>query len=1174
LPGYGLLTMQVFLSLLLSAALGAQGEPATRPTTTRAVEVDWSVPSDAAGMAERKAREQARLDTLKQAQSATTAPAESPIHSKTGELIERTEQYVDHLATAAELEGDLAHRKTDAFLHERQQRIAELKSKLEALQREAVPDQVTRGQVEAVRQEYDRLNQEINGLADTIAAQEAVRTTLGEQARKLASELTRARDILAAARQKHKLERNLPATTAEQRALLDLELDRAQVTLADLLLQQELLPLKEEFASLVIQQDTQLRTSLKPYVVELRERANEMERRQITSELALARYRADHSTDPLEKAYYSLELLVLEAEKEFNAYRNPISDRFQNTTLTECKQQIETKLSYWKNFVPTLDRRAGQEVLRNYRRILRDMEWAEKRLAGLQAKYDKSVDELGLELQPRQRDYLQWFDEERRLFDEKAAKAATEEAARMARTLSELRTRLFKSTTGVIADERALIGRLREGIEGLQACLNEFGLYRGRLYRAHISVRDAPLFRRPWDKLWAEWAAAAAGKLIRERQELQRRPRRDQVQKEDSLRDWVTQLRGELATVRPPQWVLAALLVLLSVVATVALRGRLAQLAEQVYQQGVEEPDFTIRLRSQAARIASRSAAVGWPCVGLLLAFWSLGLDTSLARIAEALLIFFACVALSFALLHGLFNPSKPRYRLIRCSNVVAGYYRRWLRGLLWLTVLLLPLPLALLIGGVLPETRTLFVETYKVLALLLLLLFLLRRQTVLRVVGRPDQVRMTHLFALVRMGYPLIVLAVLALLVAQIAGYYVLTRYIVLSLAASVPVLLVTRLINRWLEELNERYRRRADQMREQARAKAERRARTEAEAAGRPFDPAAVDYLPPPELEGLVNTGTMLLRWAVAVLGLIVILRIWGITLIDVRYVLSTVVAGEPPRQITIWRALGVIIALAAAVLVSRSLRSVLEAKVYPSYPQVDRGTQAAINTMLHYLLIVLGIYASMQLVYLDLTAVTVLMGMFGLGLGLGLQPLFVNFLGGLIMLFERHIKVGDIVDVNGTIGEVTRISLRSTGVRTFDNIDMVVPNGDFVTSSVINWSLQDRQIRGQVDVGVAYGSEVNLVRRLLLEIANTHPHVLPEPAPMVWFMDFGDNALAFKLLVRIDDVANRMSTLTELRFSIDEAFGKHGIVIPFPQRTLSTVNDEPIKIEMVSRPPRPTS
>ncbi|HUW83435.1 MAG TPA: mechanosensitive ion channel domain-containing protein [Phycisphaerae bacterium] len=1166
--------MHIFLSLLLSAALGAQGEPATQPTTTRAVEIDWSVPSDATGIAERTAREQARLDALKQAQAATTAPAESPTYSRTAELIERTQQYLDHLATATELEGDLARRKTDAFLQEQQQGIAGFKSKLEVLQREAVPDQVTRDQVQAVRQEYDRLNQEINELADTIAAQEAVRTTLGEQAQMLEKELAKARDTLVAARQKHKLERNLPATTAEQKALLDRELDRAQVTLADLLLLQELLPLKEEFASLLIQQDTQLRNALKPYVVKLRERANEMERRQIKSEVALVRYRSQHAVDPLERIYYGLELLVLEAEGEFNTYRNPISDRFQNTTLTQLKGGLESIQSHWRNFLPTLDRRAGQEVLRNYRRILGDMEWTQKRLAELQTKYDKSVDELGLELQPRQRDYLQWFDEERRLFDEKAAKLATEEAARMGRTLSELRTRLFKSAIVVITDEQAVIGRLREGMVGLQACLNELGLYRGRLYRAHIGVRDAPLFRRPWSKLWAEWRAASEGRLIRERQRLRGHPRQAQVEQAELLGEWTARLKGGLGKVSRAQWVGAALLILLSVAATIGLRPRLAHAAEQIYRQTGEQPDFTARLRSQTARIAYRSAPVGWPCLGLLLALWSLRLDTPLARIAEVLLIFFACTALTFALVHGLFNPSKPRFRLIRCSNVVAGYYRPWLRRLLWLSVVLLPLPLALATGRVLPETRTLFAEIYKVVALLFALVFLLRRQTVLRVVGRADQVRMTHLFALVRMAYPLVVLTVLALFVAQLAGYYILTRYVVLSLAASIPVLLGGRLLNRWLEELNERYRRRADQMREQARTNAERRARVEAEAAGRPFDPAAVDYLPPPELEGLVNTSTVLLRWTVAVLGLIVVLRIWGVTLIDIRHVLSTVVAGAPPKQITIWRTLGVVVALGAAVLVSRSLRSVLEAKVYPSYPQIDRGTQAAINMILHYLLIVLGVYASMQLVYLDLTAVTVLMGMFGLGLGLGLQPLFVNFLGGLIMLFERHIKVGDIVDVNGTVGEVTRISLRSTGVRTFDNIDMVVPNGDFVTSSVINWSLQDRQIRGQIDVGVAYGSDVGLVRRLLLEIANAHPHVLPEPAPMVWFMDFGDNALAFKLLVRIDDVANRMSTLTELRFSIDEAFRKHGIVIPFPQRTLSTVNDEPIKIEMISRPPRPTS
>jgi small-conductance mechanosensitive channel len=144
-----------------------------------------------------------------------------------------------------------------------------------------------------------------------------------------------------------------------------------------------------------------------------------------------------------------------------------------------------------------------------------------------------------------------------------------------------------------------------------------------------------------------------------------------------------------------------------------------------------------------------------------------------------------------------------------------------------------------------------------------------------------------------------------------------------------------------------------------------------------------------------------------------------------------------------------------------------------------------------------------------------------------------------------------------------------MRSTSIKTFDNIDMVIPNGEFITSQVVNWSLQDHRVRAHLDVGVAYGSDAKLVRKLLLKVADEHPLVLKDPAPMVWFTDFGDNALAFKLLVWFRDYSERMNGLTDLRFTVDEAFAEHGITIPFPQRTLGTIDDRPLRVELAGDP-----
>jgi potassium efflux system protein len=205
-----------------------------------------------------------------------------------------------------------------------------------------------------------------------------------------------------------------------------------------------------------------------------------------------------------------------------------------------------------------------------------------------------------------------------------------------------------------------------------------------------------------------------------------------------------------------------------------------------------------------------------------------------------------------------------------------------------------------------------------------------------------------------------------------------------------------------------------------------------------------------------------------------------------------------------------------------------------------------------------------------HVPLGALTVVLGTLGLGVGLGLQPLFTNFISGLMILFERHVRVGDLITIGGELGEVTSVSIRSTTIKTPDGIELVIPNSDLITHNVVNWTLRDTRLRGHVKVGVAYSTDPELVRKLLLDIMNQHSLVLRYPPPEVWFMDFGDNSLNFELVAWFQDALSRWRFVTAVRFEIARVFRAHGIEIPFPQRTLSTPDGAPLPIRVLHDDP----
>ncbi|SFM98025.1 mechanosensitive ion channel domain-containing protein [Thermodesulforhabdus norvegica] len=216
------------------------------------------------------------------------------------------------------------------------------------------------------------------------------------------------------------------------------------------------------------------------------------------------------------------------------------------------------------------------------------------------------------------------------------------------------------------------------------------------------------------------------------------------------------------------------------------------------------------------------------------------------------------------------------------------------------------------------------------------------------------------------------------------------------------------------------------------------------------------------------------------------------------------------------------------------------------------LDEGLQESIVTITGYLVWFFAIIMILNTLGVSGTSLTVAFGALGVGLGFGLQNIFNNFVSGLILLFERPIQVGDIVEVEGTWGEVKKINVRSTVVQTWDNASVIIPNSALVSERVTNWSFRDARVRRNIDVGVAYGSDVILVRDTLMEIANNHPAVFREPEPSVLFVDFGDNALIFRLRVWTT-VRKSLEVETEIRYEITRLFSERGIEIAFPQRDI---------------------
>jgi len=262
--------------------------------------------------------------------------------------------------------------------------------------------------------------------------------------------------------------------------------------------------------------------------------------------------------------------------------------------------------------------------------------------------------------------------------------------------------------------------------------------------------------------------------------------------------------------------------------------------------------------------------------------------------------------------------------------------------------------------------------------------------------------------------------------------------------------------------------------------------------------------------------------------------------------------------------------LLGLLAAVLFARAVSFLLAEEILPR-TTIPRGRATAIVTIVRYLLLAVGFLVAVAVSGFELNRLTLLVSAFGVGVGFGLQNIISNFVAGLILILERPIEVGDVVELSQMTGTVQRIGIRSSLVRTFDGASVIVPNSNLISDQVVNWTHSDKLRRIELRVGVAYGTAPERVLELQRGAAAGHPKVLPYPPPNPLFVGFGDSALDFSLRFWTAEFDNWMTVQSDVLAAVEAALRGAGIEIPFPQRDLHLRSVDPAAREALRDAPQ---
>lgn len=369
-----------------------------------------------------------------------------------------------------------------------------------------------------------------------------------------------------------------------------------------------------------------------------------------------------------------------------------------------------------------------------------------------------------------------------------------------------------------------------------------------------------------------------------------------------------------------------------------------------------------------------------------------------------------------------------------------------------------------------------------------------------------------------------------LVILVAALAGYIGLARFISTQLIVTGTVLSVLYLLTVWVDAVGESM---ADENAQFGRWLK---------------DQAGLDQR---RREQLALPVTLALKAMVVLVGLPLILLQWGFDEKDIRDWGEKLLFGWRigKTEISLAALLAAMVVFILGYFLARFIQDWLDRRVLAT-AGISGGARHSISTAVGYAGFVVAALFAISYAGLDLSNVALVAGALSVGIGLGLQGVVNNFVSGMILLVERPIKVGDWVVVGGEEGIVKKISVRSTEIETFDRANVLIPNSSFISEKVKNWTLHNYSGRVTIAVGVHYNSDPRKVREILLRVAKSYPQVMTNPEPAVYFEDFGPEALQFKLYVYVYDITKSMSLRTDLRIDIFEAFRNEGVSIPYRQ------------------------
>ncbi|RDH45487.1 mechanosensitive ion channel domain-containing protein [Zooshikella ganghwensis] len=516
----------------------------------------------------------------------------------------------------------------------------------------------------------------------------------------------------------------------------------------------------------------------------------------------------------------------------------------------------------------------------------------------------------------------------------------------------------------------------------------------------------------------------------------------------------------------------------------------------------------------------------------------------------------------SIALVHFNWEPNgvKQLYRDL-------GWFSVLIVGLAFIVTLAFQDPLLGSGSGLL---RVVFI-----LLMIVLLVFLIRLSKPIG--GTLSLMALEHqesiLFRFRYLWFLLLVVPPIASIIFSMAGYLftagTLIERVLQSFWFALLIIILHQLILRWLTLNQRRLRLEAALERRQA----EQKARVNKEAIEE-TDSYYLHEIEEPQVDfiALDNASQKLLNNMLIVIGIIGLWGLWS-DVFPALQIFNDITLWSYTRSennqiipITLSSVALAILVLIVTIIATKQLPAFIEITLLQRL-NMTQGSRYTVNTLTRYTIIAVGLVWFFSLLGGSWSEIQWIFAALSVGIGFGLQEIVANFISGLIILFERPIRIGDVVTVGNTDGVVTRIQIRATTIRNFDRKELLVPNKNFITQELLNWSLSDQTTRIMIQIGIAYGSDVKTALFIIEQVAKEHHRVMHDPAPSTVFESFGDNALLLSLRCFVESIDFRIGTITELNLAINDKMIKAGIEIAFPQKDIHLDTRRPLDVRLLN-------